>query len=150
MPQDQLPSSEPAQPSVDDPLAGLRRLGNLAKELGVNDVASFTEALDTARAEGRGAEIFKPLKALVEQFAGQNDNPRSLSELGTRLRALVAGRESVAEVQVRVEMALLRRIEELTSTAPIEGVLNLATAYAQVRAASDAAAGATAAGSTTG
>jgi hypothetical protein len=45
---------------------------------------------------------------------------------------MVAGRESVAELRSRVEIALLRRIEDLTASAPIEGIVDLATAYAQV------------------
>ena len=132
MPQDRSPQHEPDQPTGDDPLAGLRKLASLAKELGVTDVASFTEMLESARNEGRGAELFKPLKALVDQFSGQKENTKSRSELGARLMALVAGRETVAEMQYKTEIALLRRIEELSSTAPIEGVVDLATAYARL------------------
>jgi hypothetical protein len=121
MPPDRTPSN-PGQP-IDDPLAGLRKLAGLARELGVTDVSSFTEALEAARSEGRGAEVFKPIKALVEQFAsGQNDGPKSLSDLGARLKEIVGGREmtTVSELQDKAEAALLRRIEELSGTAPIE------------------------------
>jgi hypothetical protein len=125
--------SDPDQPAADDPLAGLRKLAGLAKDLGITDVASFTDALEAARNEGRGAELFKPLKAMVEQFAGQGDNnTKSLSDLGARLKSMVAGRENVVELRQRTEMALLRRIEELSGTAPIDGVLDLATAYARL------------------
>jgi hypothetical protein len=123
------------EPIADDPLAGLRKLAGVARELGVTDVGTFTEALDAARADGRGAELFKPLKALVEQFAGQSENTKSLGDLGARLKDLVSGRETVADIQRKVEVGLLRRIEELTGTAPIEGVLDLATAYARIRSA---------------
>ncbi|MDQ1428761.1 MAG: hypothetical protein QOK39_2237, partial [Acidimicrobiaceae bacterium] len=60
------------------------------------------------------------------------DSTKSLSDLGARLKAMVAGRESVTEIRRRVEIALLHRIEELTGSAPIEGIADLATAYAQV------------------
>ena len=132
MPNDRTPPPEPQPPPADDPLAGLRKLAGVAKELGVTDVSAFTDALDAARNEGRGPEVFKPLKALVEQFAGQGDSTKSLSDLGARLKAMVAGRESVIELRRRVEFALLHRIEELTGSAPIEGIVDLATAYAQV------------------
>lgn len=135
MPPDRSSPSDPDQPQADDPLAGLRKLASVAKELGVTDVGAFTEALDAARAEGRGPELFKPLKALVEQFAGQNEGSRSLGDLGARLKDLVSGRETIAEIQHKTEVALLRRIEELSATAPIAGVVDLATAYAQIRAA---------------
>lgn len=136
MPEDRSTPPDPDQPTSDDPLAGLRKLAGLAKELGVTDVANFTEALDAARNEGRGAELFKPLKALVEQFSGQNDSSKSFSDLGGRIKEAVRGRETVAEMQYKVETALLRRIEELSGTAPIEGLVDLATAYARVRSAS--------------
>jgi hypothetical protein len=132
MPNDRSSPPDPEPPPADDPLAGLRKLAGVAKELGVTDVSAFTDALDAARNEGRGSEVFKPLKALVEQFAGQGDSTKSLSDLGARLKAMVAGRESVAELRSRVEIALLRRIEDLTASAPIEGIVDLATAYAQV------------------
>jgi hypothetical protein len=132
MPNDRSSPPDPEPPPADDPLAGLRKLAGVAKELGVTDVSAFTDALDAARNEGRGPEVFKPLKALVEQFAGQGDSAKSLSDLGARLKAMVAGRESVVELRGRVEIALLRRIEELTGTAPIEGIADLATAYARV------------------
>lgn len=132
MPQDRASAPDPDQPVADDPLAGLRKLAGVAKELGITDVASFTDALETARNEGRGAELFKPLKALVDQFSGQADSTKSLSDLGARLKAMVGGRETLAEMQRRTEMALLRRIEELSGTAPTEEVLDLATAYARI------------------
>jgi hypothetical protein len=113
-------------------LAGLRKLAGVAKDLGITDVASFTDALDAARNDGRGAELFKPIKALVDQFAGQSDNTKSLSELGARLKAMVGGRETLAEMQRKTEMALLRRIEELSGTATVDGVLDLAAAYAHI------------------
>lgn len=131
-------ATDPDQPIADDPLAGLRKLAGLARELGVNDVSAFTEALDAARNEGRGDEVFKPLKALVEQFAGQTDKPKSLSDLGARLRDLVAGGgrdNNLGDLQRRTETALLRRIEELTATASIDGLLDLATAYSKIRSA---------------
>jgi hypothetical protein len=134
---DRSSASDPDQPPADDPLAGLRKLAGVAKELGVTDVAAFTDALDAARNEGRGAEVFKPLKALVEQFAGQSDNTKSFSDLGARIKAIVGGPRdaTVAELQSKVEVALLKRIEELGGTASIEGVLDLATAYARIRSA---------------
>jgi hypothetical protein len=132
---DRTSTPEPDKGTVDDPLAGLRKLAAVAKDLGVNDIASFTDALETARSEGRGPELFKSLKGLVDQFAGQGDNPRSFGELGARLRALVSGPETVADVRGKVEMALLRRIEELTAAAPADQVLELATAYARVNSA---------------
>ncbi len=128
-----MPDPEPSP--TDDPLAGLRKLAGLAKELGISDVSSFTDALEAARNDGRGAEVFKPLKNLVEQFATSGGDTRSLSELGARLRSMVAGRESVTELQHKVEVALLHRIEELSTTAPAEAVMQLATAYARIRAA---------------
>jgi hypothetical protein len=91
MPIDRSSPPDPEPPPADDPLAGLRKLAGLAKELGVTDVSAFTDALDAARNEGRGPEVFKPLKALVEQFAGQGDSAKSLSDLGARLKAMVAG-----------------------------------------------------------
>jgi len=121
----------------DDPLAGLRRLGGLAKELGITDVAAFTQMLDAAREQGRGSEVFKPLKDMVDQFAGSGGSNKTASDLGSRLMGLVSGgrdgaRESVGDRQRKVETALLRRIEELSATASIEGVLDLATAYARL------------------
>jgi hypothetical protein len=136
MPQDRPSQSDPdPQAAGDDPLAPLRKLASVAKELGINDVGMFTDMLEAARNEGRGAEVFKPLKALVEQFSSQ-DNTKSAADLGSRLRALVSGgRESVSERQYKTEIALLRRIEELSSTAPIDGVVELVTAYARLRTA---------------
>lgn len=134
MPQDRSPHSEEGQPAADDPLAALRKLATLAKELGVSDVGTFTEMLETARNEGRGGELLKPIKSLVDQFAGQKDNTRSRSDLGARLMSLVsgAGPGTIADLQDKAKLVLLRRIEELGSTASIEGVLDLATAYARL------------------
>lgn len=119
--------------STDDPLAGLRKVAALAKELGVTDVGALTDALDAARSDGRGSEVFKPPKALVEQFASQTDATKPLSDFGARLKDIVGGRESVGDLQGKVEVALLRRMQELSATASTEGVLHLATAYAQLR-----------------
>lgn len=128
-------ASNPEQPLADDPIAGLRKLAGLAKELGVNDISAFTEALDAARNDGRGNDVFKPIKAMVEQFAtGQMDSAKALSDLGARLKDIVAGRDNLGEVERRTEIALLRRIEELATTAPIAGMVELATAFAQIRA----------------
>jgi len=134
MPQDRPPQPEAGQSTADDPLAGLRKLAALAKDLGVSDVGAFTEMLETARNEGRGGELLKPIKSLVDQFAGQKDTTRSRSDLGARLMSLVSGPGpgTISELQDKAELALLRRIEELTSTATIEGVLDLATAYARL------------------
>ena len=129
-------ASNPYQPLADDPIAGLRKLAGLAKELGVSDISAFTEALDAARNDGRGNDVFKPIKAMVEQFAsGQVDSAKALSDLGARLKDIVSGRDNLGDIQRRTEIALLRRIEELTTTAPIAGVVELATAFAQIRAA---------------
>jgi hypothetical protein len=137
MPQDRSAPPEGGQPAADDPLAGLRKLASLAKELGVSDVGTFTEMLETARNEGRGAELLTPIKSLVDQFAGQKDTTRSRTDLGARLMSLVsgAGQGTIAELREKTERALLRRIEELSSTASIEGTLDLATAYARLRSA---------------
>ncbi len=132
MSEDRSSGPEREHAPADDPLAGLRKLAGLAKELGVTDVASFTEMLEAARNEGRGAEVFKPLKDLVEQYGSPKASTKSASDLGTRLMGLVSGRESAGDRQQRTETALLRRIEELSSTASIEGVLDLATAYARL------------------
>jgi 4-diphosphocytidyl-2C-methyl-D-erythritol kinase len=134
MAQDRSPQTEPEQPAADDPLAGLRRLANLAKDLGVSDVATFTEMLESARNEGRGGELLKPIKSLVDQFAGQPQTTKTRSDLGARLMSLVsgAGPSTIADLQDKAELALLRRIEELSGTASIEGVLDLATAYARL------------------
>jgi hypothetical protein len=129
----------PDQPSADDPLAGLRRLAGLAKDLGVSDVGSFVDMLERARNEGRGAELFNSLKSLiVEQFSGPGEN-KSLSDLGARLTSLVTDDQDLSEEQSRTRAALLRRIEDLSRTADVEGVANLATAYAQVCSARVAA-----------
>jgi hypothetical protein len=140
---DRPPQPEGEHPGADDPLAALRKLAGLAKELGVSDVGTFTEMLETARNEGRGGELLKPIKSLVDQFAGQKDTTRSRSDLGARLMSLVSGSGAgtVAELQDKAKLVLLRRIEELGSTASIEGVLDLATAYARLNTAPASAGG---------
>jgi hypothetical protein len=115
-------------------LAGLRKLASLAKELGVSDLANFTEMLETARNDGRGGDLLQPIKALVDQYTGQKATPKSRSELGARLMSLVSssGAETVAELRDKAESALLRRIAELSATASIDEVLDLATAYGRL------------------
>lgn len=124
------------QSATDDPLAGLRKLANLAKELGVSDLANFTEMLETARNDGRGGDLLQPIKALVDQYAGQKATPKSRSELGARLMSLVSGSspETVVELRDKAESALLRRIAELSASASIDEVLDLATAYRRLDA----------------
>jgi hypothetical protein len=137
MPPDRSAGPEPEQPPNDDPLAGLRKLAGLAKDLGVTDVGAFTELLEKARNDGRGADLLKPLKSFVEQFAGPSETPSfgDLGNLGERLSSLVAGRNGLVERRDKAETALLRRIEELSRTATIEGVVDLATAFARLRSA---------------
>ena len=137
MPQEQTPGSRSDPSFVDDPLAGLRKLAGLAKDMGVTDVASFAAMLENARADGRGADVLKPLKSFVEQLAGSSttkgDGP-SPADPGERLTSMVAGRNGVEERRLKVELALLRRIEELSRTASVDDVAQLATAYARLRA----------------
>jgi hypothetical protein len=105
----------------------------MAKDLGVADVGSFAEMLEAARADGRAADLLKPLKSLVEQFTAKTESP-SMSDLGERFTTLVTGPSGVEERRVKAEMALLRRIEELSRNATVDGVLYLASAYARLRA----------------
>jgi hypothetical protein len=88
-------SADSAKTAGDDPLAGLRRLAGLAKDLGLTDVSSFTDMLDSARNEGRGAEFFKSLRTLlVDQMGGSGDAKSSLSDLGERLASWAASSTS--------------------------------------------------------
>jgi hypothetical protein len=170
--------ADSATAGADDPLAGLRRLAGLARDLGLTDVSSFTEMLDAARSEGRGAEFFKSLRTLlVDQTSVSGDAKSSLSDLGERLASWAAsstagsstsgsstpprasnsraptpggapsgpppsgtwvssGRETRTEgaggQAGTTEAALLRRIEELSRSATVEDLAQLAAAYADV------------------
>ncbi|MGH9123635.1 MAG: hypothetical protein ACRDZ8_02775 [Acidimicrobiales bacterium] len=172
-------------PSGDDLLAGVRRLAGLAKDLGISDLSGVSALLEQARQEGKGGDLLRSLKSLVDQFtapgpgAGSEKGPGpgpSLSDLGERLSwamgsahettnatatkngpikndatkdaatnktgrnvgapAAAGARDTTTTVAAaEAEQALLRRIEELSGAATIEGVVDLAGAYVQIRAA---------------
>lgn len=87
--------ADSAKAASDDPLAGLRRLAGLAKDLGLTDVSSFTDMLDSARNDGRGAEFLKSLRMLLVDQVGASGNAKSsLSDLGERLASWAASSAS--------------------------------------------------------